>query len=122
MKSEGSDAVVRREVGRAHVALPHESTSWQEVKMSKVKAGGSSKNNRDSAGKRLGVKLYTGQPVKTGQVIVRQTGASKRAGKGTFMSRDYTIHAKQDGVVRYQDRKYKKFTGKSVPRTEVVVE
>jgi large subunit ribosomal protein L27 len=90
--------------------------------MSKVKAGGSSKNNRDSAGKRLGIKLYGGQPVKTGQIIVRQTGATKRAGKGTFMSRDYTIHAKTDGTVRYKNRKIKKFTGKSAPRTEVVVE
>ena len=90
--------------------------------MSKVKAGGSSKNNRDSAGKRLGIKLDGGQPAKTGQVIVRQTGATKRAGKGTFMSRDYTIHAEKDGVVRYQDRRVKKFTGKSVPRTEVIVE
>ncbi len=90
--------------------------------MSKVKAGGSSKNVRDSAGKRLGIKRYAGQTVKTGQVLVRQTGATKRAGKGTFMSRDYTIHAQKDGVVRFQDRRVKKFTGKSVPRTEVVVE
>ena len=90
--------------------------------MSKVKAGGSSKNVRDSAGKRLGVKRYAGQTVKTGQVLVRQTGATKRPGKGTFMSRDYTIHAQKDGVVRFQNRRVKKFTGKSVPRTEVVVE
>lgn len=90
--------------------------------MSKVKAGGSSKNVRDSAGKRLGIKRYAGQTVKTGQVLVRQTGATKRAGKGTFMSRDYTIHAQKDGVVRFQNRRVKKFTGKSVPRTEVVVE
>ena len=90
--------------------------------MSKVKAGGSSKNNRNSAGKRLGIKRYAGQSVKTGEVLVRQTGATKRPGKGTFMSRDYTIHAEHDGVVRFQDRRVKKFTGKSVPRTEVVVE
>lgn len=90
--------------------------------MSKVKAGGSSKNVRDSAGKRLGIKRYAGQTVKTGQVLVRQTGATKHAGKGTFMSRDYTIHAQKDGVVRFQDRRVKKFTGKSVPRTEVIVE
>ncbi len=90
--------------------------------MSKVKAGGSSKNNRDSAGKRLGIKLYGGQAVKTGQVIVRQAGATKRSGKGTFMSRDYTIHAQKDGIVRYNERRVKRFTGKTVPRTEVVVE
>ena len=90
--------------------------------MSKVKAGGSSKNNRNSAGKRLGIKRYAGQSVKTGEVLVRQTGATKRPGKGTFMSRDYTIHAEHNGVVRFQDRRVKKFTGKSVPRTEVIVE
>ncbi len=89
--------------------------------MSHVKAGGTSKNNRDSAGKRLGVKLYGGQVVKTGQVIVRQTGATKRAGDGTFMSRNYTIHAARDGVVAFQKRNFKHFTGKSAPRTEVTV-
>jgi large subunit ribosomal protein L27 len=89
--------------------------------MSHVKAGGTSKNNRDSAGKRLGVKLFGGQVVKTGQVIVRQTGATKRAGEGTFMSRNYTIHAAKDGVVAFQKRNFKRFTGKSAPRTEVTV-
>lgn len=90
--------------------------------MSHVKAGGSSKNVHDSPGQRLGVKLFGGQSVKTGQVIVRQTGQTKRAGKGTFMSRNFTIHAAKDGVVKYQSRKVRRFTGKSVPRTEVTVE
>ena len=67
--------------------------------MSKVKAGGSSKNNRDSAGQRLGVKLFGGQQVKTGQVIVRQIGLTKRPGPGTKLSRNFTIHADRDGVV-----------------------
>lgn len=90
--------------------------------MSKVKAGGSSKNVHDSPGQRLGVKLYGGQPVKTGQVIIRQIGMTKRAGKGTFMSRNFTIHAAQDGIVKFNKRKVKTFTGKTVPRTEVTVE
>lgn len=90
--------------------------------MSKVKAGGSSKNVHDSPGQRLGVKVYGGQKVKTGQVIVRQVGATKRAGKGTFMSRNFTIHAAKDGVVAYNQRSVRRFTGRSVPRTEVVVE
>ncbi len=90
--------------------------------MSHVKAGGSSKNVHDSPGQRLGVKLFGGQKVKTGQVIVRQTGATKRAGKGTFLSRNFTIHAAHDGIVRYQTRKVRRFTGRSVPRTEVTVE
>lgn len=90
--------------------------------MSKTKAGGSAKNVHDSPGQRLGVKLFGGQKVKTGQVIVRQTGQTKRAGKGTFVSRNYTIHAAQDGIVKYQLRKVRRFTGKSAPRTEVTVE
>jgi len=90
--------------------------------MSHVKAGGSSKNIHDSPGQRLGVKLFGGQAVKTGQIIVRQTGLTKRAGKGTFLSRNYTIHAKIDGTVGYRQRKVKLFSGRTVSRTEVVVE
>ena len=89
--------------------------------MSKVKAGGSSKNVHDSPGQRLGVKIFGGQKVKTGQVIVRQVGATKRAGEGAFMSRNFTIHAAKDGVVAFKTRNVRKFTGKSVPRTEVTV-
>ncbi len=90
--------------------------------MSHVKAGGSSKNVHDSPGQRLGVKLFGGAKVKTGQVIIRQTGATKRAGKGTMMSRNYTIHAMKDGIVKFQERRVRLFSGKSVKRTEVVVE
>lgn len=90
--------------------------------MSHVKAGGTSKNNRDSPGQRLGIKLFGGQTVKTGQVIVRQTGLNKRAGKGTFLSRNFTIHAAKDGIVKFQSRKVRRFTGHTATRTEVVVE
>ncbi len=90
--------------------------------MSHVKAGGSSKNIHDSPGQRLGVKLFGGQKVKTGQVIVRQVGLTKRNGKGTKLSRNYTIHAEKDGVVTYKTRKIRRFTGKTVRRTEVTVE
>jgi large subunit ribosomal protein L27 len=90
--------------------------------MSKVKAGGSSKNVHDSPGQRLGVKVFGGQRVRTGQVIVRQVGATKRAGKGAFMSRNFTIHAAKDGVVAFKQRSVRRFTGKSAPRTEVTVE
>lgn len=90
--------------------------------MSKVKAGGSSKNNRDSAGKRLGVKLFGGESVKTGQVIIRQVGLTKRAGPGTKLSRNFTIHADRDGTVAYKTRRVKTFSGKTVPRVEVSVE
>lgn len=90
--------------------------------MSHVKAGGSSKNVHDSPGQRLGVKLFGGQAVKNGQVIVRQVGQTKRAGTGTMMSRNFTIHAAKDGVVKFQSRKVRLFSGKSVRRTEVTVE
>ena len=89
--------------------------------MSHVKAGGSSKNNHDSPGQRLGVKLFGGQKVKVGQVIVRQVGMNKRAGAGTMLSRNYTIHAAKDGIVTYTTRKVKTFSGRSVPRVEVTV-
>jgi len=90
--------------------------------MSHVKAGGTSKNTRDSQGQRLGVKLFGGQQVKTGQVIVRQTGSTKRAGKGTKLSANYTIHAAKDGIVKMTTRRVRLFTGRSVSRTEVTVE
>jgi large subunit ribosomal protein L27 len=90
--------------------------------MSHVKAGGTAKNTRDSVGQRLGVKLYGGQVVKTGQVIVRQVGMNKRAGEGTFLSRNFTIHAARDGVIKMTTRKIRTFSGRSVRRTEVTVE
>lgn len=90
--------------------------------MAHVKAGGTAKNIHDSPGQRLGVKLFGGQKVKTGQVIVRQVGMNKRPGKGTFLSEDYTIHAAIDGIVKYKSRKIRRFTGSKVRRTEVTVE
>lgn len=89
--------------------------------MSHVKAGGSSKNIHNNAGARLGVKRFGGQRVTVGQVLVRQTGSNKTAGPGTFMSKNYTIHAAVDGVVSFQKVKKRHFTGKSVPRTQVIV-
>lgn len=89
--------------------------------MSHVKAGGTAKNTRDSPGQRLGVKIFGGEKVKTGQVIVRQVGESKRAGVGTSLSRNYTIHAAKDGVVQYETKNVRRFTGKTVRRTTVSV-
>jgi large subunit ribosomal protein L27 len=90
--------------------------------MSHVKAGGTAKNTRDSQGQRLGVKVFGGQKISTGQIIVRQVGMSKRAGKGVVASRNFTLHAERDGVVTYKTRKVRRFTGKTVRRTEVTVE
>jgi large subunit ribosomal protein L27 len=89
--------------------------------MSHVKAGGTAKNVHNNAGQRLGVKKFGGEVVKVGQVIVRQVGLTKRAGEGTKLSRNFTIHADRDGVVIYKKRKVKTFTGKTVFRTEVSV-
>ena len=89
--------------------------------MSHVKAGGSSKNVRDSAGQRLGVKRFGGQKVRAGEVLVRQVGETKQAGDGTYMSRNFTIHAAVDGVVGFKVVKTKRFTGKTARRTQVIV-
>jgi large subunit ribosomal protein L27 len=90
--------------------------------MSHVKAGGTSKNVHDSPGQRLGVKRYGGQKVNEGEIIVRQVGQTKLPGDGTFMSRDFTIHAAKAGVVGYRKVRIKRFTGKTAPRTQVIVE
>lgn len=90
--------------------------------MSHVKAGGSSKNIHNNAGARLGVKRFGGQQVSTGEVLVRQTGSTKVAGPGTFLSRDYTIHAAKDGIVTFSKVKKTRFTGKTAPRTQVSVQ
>jgi len=90
--------------------------------MSHVKAGGSSKNVHDSPGQRLGVKRFGGQKVSAGEVLVRQTGSTKIAGPGTFISRRYTIHAAKDGIVSFNSVEKGRFTGKTVRRTQVVVE
>ncbi|MCL2037771.1 bL27 family ribosomal protein [Candidatus Saccharibacteria bacterium] len=89
--------------------------------MSHVKAGGTSKNNRNNAGKRLGVKRFGGQKVNSGEVLVRQVGATKIAGPGTYVSRNFTIHAAKDGTVAFNEVKTRRFTGKTVKRTQVCV-
>ena len=89
--------------------------------MSHVKAGGSTKNNHNNAGRRLGVKKFGGEKVNAGEVIVRQIGSTKIAGPGTYASRDFTIHAEKDGVVSFKEVKIRRFTGKTVKRTQVCV-
>jgi large subunit ribosomal protein L27 len=89
--------------------------------MSHVKAGGTAKNVKDSPGQRLGLKKSGGSKVTTGQVIFRQVGMTKLAGKGTKMSRNFTIHAAKDGTVTFVERYKKTYTGKTVRRTEVQV-
>ena len=70
--------------------------------MAHKKAGGSSKNGRDSAGKRLGVKRYGGQFVKSGTILVRQRGTTFHAGESVGVGSDYTLFAMTDGVVNFK--------------------
>ncbi len=71
--------------------------------MAHKKAGGSSRNGRDSAGKRLGVKRFAGQFVKAGNIIVRQRGTRIHPGANVGLGKDYTIFAKVDGIVRFEN-------------------
>lgn len=70
--------------------------------MAHKKAGGSSRNGRDSAGQRRGVKRYGGQSVLAGNIIVRQLGTKVHPGTGVGLGRDYTIFATCDGVVQFE--------------------
>ena len=69
--------------------------------MASKKAGGSTKNGRDSNSKRLGVKRFGGQHVLSGTIIVRQRGTRMHAGENVGMGKDHTLFAKEDGVVRF---------------------
>jgi large subunit ribosomal protein L27 len=70
--------------------------------MSHKKAGGSSRNGRDSAGQRMGVKKYGGQQVRAGNIIVRQRGTKLHPGINVGLGKDYTIFAKIDGIVTFE--------------------
>ena len=69
--------------------------------MAHKKAGGSTRNGRDSESKRLGVKRYGGQLVKAGNIIVRQRGTQFHSGPNTCLGKDHTIYAKADGIVKF---------------------
>ncbi len=70
--------------------------------MSHKKAGGSSRNGRDSNGQRRGIKRYSGQKVNAGNIIVRQRGTHIHPGQNVGLGRDYTIFAKIDGIVTFE--------------------
>ncbi len=75
--------------------------------MAHKKGQGSTQNNRDSAGRRLGVKKYGGESVVAGNIIIRQRGTKVHPGKNMGMGKDHTLYALVDGVVRFE-RKDKK--------------
>ena len=69
--------------------------------MSHKKGQGSTRNGRDSHGQRRGVKIYGGESIRAGQILVRQLGTPIHAARGVGTGRDFTLYALRDGVVRY---------------------
>ncbi|MGD9578056.1 MAG: 50S ribosomal protein L27 [Syntrophorhabdus sp.] len=69
--------------------------------MAHKKAGGSSRNGRDSSGQRLGVKIYGGQAIKAGTIIMRQNGTKIHPGQNVGIGRDNTLFALIDGIVKF---------------------
>jgi large subunit ribosomal protein L27 len=76
--------------------------------MAKKKTGGSTTQHRGRAGKRLGIKLYGGQRVKTGQIIIRQRGTLVHPGEGVGLGRDHTLFALKDGIIHFSQLRGKK--------------
>jgi large subunit ribosomal protein L27 len=76
--------------------------------MAHKKAGGSTRNGRDSNPKYLGVKCYGGESVLAGNIIVRQRGTRFRAGDNVGVGRDHTLFAKADGKVKFEDKGFPK--------------
>jgi large subunit ribosomal protein L27 len=70
--------------------------------MAHKKAGGSSRNGRDSAGQRFGIKKYAGEKVRPGNILIRQKGTKIHPGTNVGLGRDYTIFSKIDGVVAFE--------------------
>jgi len=77
---------------------------YREVVMAHKKAGGSSRNGRDSAGQRLGVKRFSGQRVQAGSILVRQKGTRIHPGENVGLGKDYTLFARIDGIVKYEKK------------------
>ncbi|MCF7830744.1 50S ribosomal protein L27 [Candidatus Gracilibacteria bacterium] len=80
--------------------------------MAHKKAGGSSKNNRDSQSKRRGVKRFGGQQVAAGEIIVRQKGTKFRPGENVGMGKDFTLFAEKTGKVSFTEKAVTRFDGR----------
>ncbi len=89
--------------------------------MAHKKAAGSAKNLRDSKPKYRGVKLFGGQKVVAGNIIVRQKGNKYECGKNVYMGRDFSIHANSDGFVMFSKKKKSSFNGRKYLKTYVNV-
>ena len=77
--------------------------------MAHTKSQKAAAGNRDSRSKRLGVKVYGGQKVKAGGVIIRQKGSKVRAGDGVLLSKDFTLIALKEGIVEFKTRRGQKY-------------
>lgn len=82
--------------------------------MAHKKGGGSSRNGRESESKRLGVKIFGGQEVVAGNIIVRQRGTKFRPGKNVGIGKDHTLYALADGKVQFTDRRFNQKSRKVV--------
>jgi len=80
--------------------------------MAHTKSGGSTRLGRDSASKRLGVKRFDGELVKPGNILIRQRGTKWHPGKNTKISKDDTIYAVKEGVVKFEEKRKYSFVGK----------
>jgi len=88
--------------------IPYFGIGDKEFKMAHKKAGGSSRNGRDSKGQRRGVKRYGGETITAGTIIVRQLGTKIFPGTNVGCGKDYTLFAKVDGVVTFENFGQKK--------------
>ena len=89
--------------------------------MAHKKAGGTSKNLRDSKPKYLGTKLYSGEKAKAGSIIVRQRGTKIIAGENVRTGKDHTLYAVKDGVVKFGTKRKTRFNGKTVVKKMISV-
>ena len=90
--------------------------------MAHRKAGGSTQLGRDSISKRLGVKIFGSEKIKTGNIIIRQRGTKFHPGENVRRGEDDTLYAIKDGFVKFTKKKVKSFTGKIVKRRFVSVQ
>ncbi len=90
--------------------------------MAHKKAGGSSKNGRDSNAKRRGVKRFGGQVVSAGEILVRQKGTKFRPGQNVGMGRDFTLFAETKGTVQFSRKAITRFDGRRYEKTFVHIQ
>ena len=86
--------------------------------MAHKKGQGSTRNGRDSPGQRRGIKIYAGQKVRAGNILVRQCGTRIHPGRNVGLGRDYTIYALIDGIVSYEPRGEKRQVSVYPPATQ----